>query len=325
MDTNSTIIEFDIGNKTSKEITASQFTGINDDPNKITWIHCNSHDQELLQKISGILQLPENINELLHDTSRIPRVEDTESSLTLKISSPLDILPHDKIHLEFTSLILYLTSHYCLTISGKTTPALKEFYEQRDKSLRFAKTPCFIAFIILDNILNDYSRIIFSFETLCDSLESQTRRAHKSHYRDVMRVKKFVIRTKRNISSIRDILMRISGRKISVVSEQCRKSLLDAYTHSQAIVSETDSLRDLLNSILDQIDNSLMHKMSETMTVLTAYATIIMPPTLIASIYGMNFVNMPELHWHYGYYYALGLMAGIALFLYYLFKRRKWF
>jgi magnesium/cobalt transport protein CorA len=324
---NSSIIEFDISKKTSEcvSVDAISEAAEKDDSNKIFWIHCDLHDKEFFNNISKTFHLSDTVMQYINDHSSIPKVEDTEDTLTIKISAPLEVATDKNIHLEFTTLIIHLTRHYCLTISKKPIPALEEFKVNHDKSLRFAKTPCFITFIVLDNILNDYAKLLFHFETICDLLERKSHSANKSQYREVMKVKKLVIKTKRFTSAIRDILMRISGRKINVVSEQCRKSLLDTYTHSQAIVSETDSVREVLNGILDQIDNAIMHKMSETMTVLTAYATMIMPPTLIASIYGMNFVNMPELHWHYGYYFAISLMLGIALALYFVFKRRKWF
>lgn len=324
-DIKSTIIEFDILKKSSSFVDAGAITAAADDSNKIFWIHCDLHENEFFDNINNTVHLSETVKQYMSDHSSIPKVEDTEDTLTIKISAPLEVAADKNIHLEFTTLIIHLTRHYCLTISKKPIPALEDFKVNHYKSLRYAKTPCFITFIVLDNILNDYAKLLFHFETICDLLERKSHTANKSHYREVMKVKKLVIKTKRFTSAIRDILMRISGRKINVISEQCRKSLLDTYTHSQAIVSETDSVREVLNGILDQIDNAIMHKMSETMTVLTAYATMIMPPTLIASIYGMNFVNMPELHWKYGYYFAISLMLGIALILYMIFKRRKWF
>lgn len=119
--------------------------------------------------------------------------------------------------------------------------------------------------------------------------------------------------------------MRISGKKIEVISELCRKSLIDLYNHSQALTAEADSEREILKGMLDQIDNSIMHRISDTMKVLTAYATIFMPPTLITGIYGMNFHWIPELSWEYGYFYALSLILGSGLTLYLVFKRLKWF
>jgi magnesium transporter len=91
------------------------------------------------------------------------------------------------------------------------------------------------------------------------------------------------------------------------------------------IANETDSLRDMLNSMLDQIDNALMQKMNETMKILTTFAAIFLPLTLITGIYGMNFQWMPELAWKYGYFYALTLLVVCGLSLLFIFKKMKWF
>jgi len=123
----------------------------------------------------------------------------------------------------------------------------------------------------------------------------------------------------------REILMRISGRSIAVISDACRTSLYNLSNHSHMVVHEADSIRDMLNSLLDEIENMLMQKLNETMRVLTAFAAIFLPLTLITGIYGMNFRWIPELNWTYGYFWALGLLVVCAGSLLFLFKKKKWF
>lgn len=325
IDQKSSIVLFDIIHKSATPITLSEAIAAMQDKNKIPWIHCDLNDEAFYTELKKSITIPPTLTELLSERSSISKLEEIDESLTIKLQAPLDPPKGKSSRQEFTTIIIHLTNQYCLTFSHKNIPALHEFTVEYDKALRYAKTPCFILFLILDIILNEYAQILYTYESLSDTLDFTSRLSHKHHYQEVMKAKKEMIRTKRFISSIRDMLMRISGRRMSVISEQCRKYLLDLYGHAQAIVRETDTVREILNGILAQIDNSIMHKMSETMTVLTAYATIFMPPTLIASMYGMNFINMPELHWKYGYYFALAIMLCSALFLYYMFKRRRWF
>lgn len=323
-ESNSIIIAFDIPHKTAKPIALEQAALAIQDK-KILWIHCDLHDKPFLEQVSNIIAIPETVTSYINESSKIPRLDESQESLAMKIQAPMELPIDKKSHQEFGTFIVYLTDKYCVTFSRRRIPAVQEFKKNYEKSLRFAKTPCFILFIMIDNILNNYAQILYAFESISDTLDFSSRTSHKHHYRSVLKIKKDMIKTKRHVTSIRDMLMRISGRKISVVSEECRKALIDTYNHSQAIVAETDSVREILNGILDQIDNSLMHKMSQTMTLLTAFATIFMPPTLIASLYGMNFDFMPELHWKYGYYFALALMLGSGVLLYALFKRKRWF
>ena len=196
---------------------------------------------------------------------------------------------------------------------------------QCQKSIRYAKTPCFILFLILEGIVNDYAKVLFNFELIAEQFDIRTYKTHKNIYRKIMEVKLHVMKVKRYNIAVREILTRISGRQIVVVSEQCRSSLYNLSNHAHMIVHESDSIRDVLNGLLDSIENSLMQKMNESIRILTAFASIFLPLTLITGIYGMNFRWIPELNWKYGYFSALILIlvCGISLFI--LFKKKKWF
>lgn len=319
------IIEFDTAKKTAHAIALDAMPAEPQDNSKIYWIHCNPNDKECLQKVMQKLNVPEIVHAILEDNSTLPKLDEAENSLTIRVQATIGGIAKKVRDERYASVIMHLTQHYCLTIAADSVPAISDLKHNYEKATRYAKTPCFIIFLLMDNILNDYAQLLFDIETLADDMDINVRSTHRNIYRKVMRVKKQAIKTKRYASAIRDILMRISGRKINVVSENCRKSLMDLYNHSQAIVSESDAVREILNGLLDQIDNNIMHKMSETMTVLTAYATIFMPPTLITGIYGMNFHWIPELSWEYGYFYALGLMVCSGLVLFLIFKKLKWF
>lgn len=179
-------------------------------------------------------------------------------------------------------------------------------------------------FLILDNIINDYAQFLFNFEVISDQMDVKVRESHDDIHSDVNNIRHRVMEIKRCTVAIREILMRLSGRKIAVISEECRISLSNLFNQSQMVFNEIDSIRDMLNAMLSQMDYHLMHRMNQTMQVLTAFAAIFLPLTLITGIYGMNFHNMPELNWYYGYYYALILIFVCGVGLYYMFKKMKW-
>lgn len=193
------------------------------------------------------------------------------------------------------------------------------------KSLPYAKTSCFLLFLLLEGVINDYAKIHLAYEELADQLDAQIRTPNKNTYSQVLELKHGVMKVKRYTIAIREILMRITSRNILVISEQCRTSLYNLSNHCHLIVNEIDSLRDMLNGLLGQIDNQLMQNMNETMKVLTAFAAIFLPLSLITGIYGMNFYWMPELGWKYGYFWALGLIVLCALLLFLIFRKKKWF
>ena len=97
------------------------------------------------------------------------------------------------------------------------------------------------------------------------------------------------------------------------------------YDHAIQAIEAIEYFRDIASGLIEVYISSLSFKMNEIMKVLTMVATIFVPLTFVASIYGMNFEHMPELKWKYGYLFALSIMGLVGLGMLYFFKRRKWF
>ncbi|RDI46555.1 magnesium transporter CorA family protein [Aquicella lusitana] len=322
----STVIEFDLSDHSFRPLRLDELVISRQEKNKIYWVHCDLNDKDTFRQLSVRLQLPEDVIQLCEEDELLPKLNDSDESLTMRIQCLLPCEPH-RIHhdVDFGNVVIHLTQHYCFTAASHPIPALSSFMHNYPKAVKYAKTPCFILFLMLDNAINDYSEMLLEFDLVTDQIDLRIRETHKNIYDEVIDIKKQVMKIKRYAAAIRDILMRISGRKITVVSERCRASLANLFDHSQVIISEADAIRDILNSSLDQIDNALMQNMSNTMKVLTAFAAIFLPLSLIAGIYGMNFEWMPELHWKYGYFWALSLMVVCGVGLLLLFKKMKWF
>ena len=319
------IIEFDLINKKYKTIKFSQFLDEPIDKMKVYWIHCHLSHSDELKKLASKIELPEETLQLCLQKNTLSKLIDHNTSLTLKFQCILEKV-FDKNKMEhFGNIVMYLTNQYCFTAAEQPIPALLEFKNHCHRTLKFAKTPCFILFLIMDYAMNDYAQFLFNFEVISDQMDIKVRENHENIYSDLIDTKHRVMEIKRCTVATREILMRLSGKKIGSVSEECRESLINLFNQSQMLFHEVDSIRDVLNGLMSQIDYSLALKMNKTMQILTAFAAIFLPLTLIAAIYGMNFVNMPELKWEYGYYYALALIFFTGLGLWTFFKRSDWF
>ncbi|MCB0582413.1 MAG: magnesium and cobalt transport protein CorA, partial [Phaeodactylibacter sp.] len=90
------------------------------------------------------------------------------------------------------------------------------------------------------------------------------------------------------------------------------------------VMDTIDTYRDVMNGLYDLYLSEISFRMNNVIQLLTIISTIFIPLTFLAGIYGMNFDNMPELHWEYGYFVLWGIMVVIALGLVYLFKRKSW-
>lgn len=320
-------VEFNSANHAYKQIALSDLNSRKNDSNVIYWVHCNSNDTDSFLEIAQILNLPESVLKLADKEETMPTLVETGDSLTIRIRCLLGNAFKVDEPVEYGTLVIHLTAHYCLTITYDNLPTINAFNASYHKAIKYAKSPCFILFLLCDHIINDYSDILYEVELKGEQIDFEMRsdEVETNPYKEVMFIKKQIMKLKRYISAMRDILMRISGRKIEVVSEQCRLSLGNLFDHSKMIVGKTDAIREILNNTLDQIDNSIMHKMSNSMKILAAFSAIFLPLTLISGIYGMNFHVIPELTWRYGYLWALSLMAICAFLLLIVFKKNKWF
>lgn len=319
----SRVAAFDTKQHTSKELIFDTFK-LADYPNDIFWIHCNLHEPKDLLFLKEQLQLPQELIDIAESREKLPKLVDNGETLIIRFQGVISWDPHLFNAPKIGTLTIYLTDRYCLTLASDPIMTLVGFEQTYSKSLKYAETPCFILFLIFEEFINIHNQILFNFEIMVEKIDAHLVAALHNPYTRVMHAKKILMRLKRNISAARDILMKISGRKIQVISDRCRHSLTGLFSHSQMIFIETDEIRDYLSSTLDQIDNTLMQQMSQSMKILAAFAAIFLPLTLIAGIYGMNFDNMPELHWHYGYYWALGLMLGFGLLFSLYFKIKRW-
>lgn len=318
------IIEFDLLHHTFRKMTPEELTLDVQEKNKVYWIHCNLRQEECNQFLLRKIGLPQHVLEGCTEENHLSHITDNDDELTLQIKcmSSLELSDNHEIFLD--NLIIHLTNTYCFTASVEPIPVLFEFLNKSQKAVHHAETPCFILFLLIEGIINDYAKVLFSYEELADNFESLIQDGYEHMYKKVVEVKHQVMLIKRYMIVIREILMRLTSRDIIVISGKCRASLANLSNHSHLIINEVDSIRDLLNSLMGQIDNEIMQKMSQTMTVLTAFAAIFLPLTLITGVYGMNFDWIPELHWKYGYFGALGLILGCGITLMLLFKKKKW-
>jgi magnesium transporter len=296
-----------------------------DNADLIYWIHLNSFDLPKIEPFIKNLSLYSELKKDLEGIDSLPIERHDETSLSIVVRYCEPTLENVN-QLEPSRLFIFLTEKYCLTIAEEDIPAIYEFSLSYRSEFRFAKTPGFILFLILDNLVDDYAAVVSKLENISEEIDLSIQKEFTKELNyTLLDFKRGLVVLKRVVASTRDILMRISGRKIIVISESCRLSLVDIYLHSQAVVGELDVLRELAANSLDAYNTALAQKMNEVMKVLTIFSSIILPMSFIASVYGMNFEHMPELKWEYGYLFAIGIMAFFAVILLAYFKKREWF
>ncbi len=185
--------------------------------------------------------------------------------------------------------------------------------------------PDYLFFALLDSIIDNYFAVLESIYDQLEALEEEVyndptpETAHK-----IQQLKKEVLGVRKWAFPVKELISRLIDSESPLISKETKLYLKDALDHCYEINENLQLYREMSTSLMELYMTNVSNKMNEVMKVLTIMASIFIPLTFIAGIYGMNFDNMPELHWKYGYHMALGVMALLFIGMMFYFKRKKW-
>jgi magnesium transporter len=202
-------------------------------------------------------------------------------------------------------------------------PAIKRWESHADLA---SEGGGFLLYILLDEIVDGYFDVLERLEGRAEDIEDQVFGSGmpETVQNEIFRLKKDLLKFRRGVAPLREVLDVLQRRTVDVVTERLEPYYRDVYDHVLRVTDFVDSLRDLLSSALEASLAVVSNRLNEVMKKLTSWAAIILVPTLIAGIYGMNFDHMPELNWVIGYPLALAFMALSAAVLWRMFRRRGW-
>jgi magnesium transporter len=129
---------------------------------------------------------------------------------------------------------------------------------------------------------------------------------------------------RKSVWPLREAIVRLERGGYSLIQESTQIYLRDVYDHTIQVIDTIETFREMLSGMLDIYLSSISNKTNEVMKVLTVIATIFMPLTFLAGVYGMNFKFMPELGWRWGYPLILIIMLGVGGIMLYFFKKKNW-
>ncbi len=190
-----------------------------------------------------------------------------------------------------------------------------------------ATTPGSLVYAILDAVVDGYFPLIDRLSDQIEDLEDRILAGGKvaGTLRPILDLKRQLLELRRTLSPARDVANALLRRDLPLVDDASAPYFQDLYDHLVRVLDQLDLQRDLLASALEANLSVTSNNLNAVMKRLTAFTVIVMLPTLIAGIYGMNFHFMPELSWPLGYAFALGLMAVVMIGAAVFFKRNDWF
>jgi magnesium transporter len=190
------------------------------------------------------------------------------------------------------------------------------------------KGPAWVAHAIMDRMVDEYMPLIDRFDEQIEGIESQilegTAQSDREVIPRIIRIKRSLQMLRRTTIYQREILLRLSRAEFDEIPRELVPFYRDVYDHFARVTELVDSYRELVTSLLEAQFSMQSNRMNEIMKRLTVLSTVMLPLSLIAGIYGMNFKHMPELEWLYGYPAALCVMALVATSILVFLRRNRW-
>ena len=184
----------------------------------------------------------------------------------------------------------------------------------------------FILYALMDFIVDSYFPIIDKIEDQVEEVEEQVfgEQSEKHVLERVYNLRHDLLELRPAIAPVTDMCNRLIRSDISIINKESHHYFRDIQDHAVTLLERVDSLRELLKSALESKMLLVSMRQNDVTRKLAAWAAMLAVPTAIAGFYGMNFENMPELKWHYGYFGVMGLVAVICGFLFWRFKKSGW-
>lgn len=188
-------------------------------------------------------------------------------------------------------------------------------------------TSGYLLYLLLDDLVDGYFDHTDAAEDRLESIEDAIfgeEETERQMQQDLYELRRDLVAFRRRVQPLREVVSALLRREVEWIDPVALIHFQDVYDHVLRAVDQLDSQRELLNNAVDAHLAIVSNRMNQVMKTMTSWGAILLGSTLVAGIYGMNFEHMPELHWQYGYPYALGIMVLITLVGYRYFRRRDW-
>ena len=321
-----TVVDYD-----DKALEEIQVNDINElfsycDNPRSTWVNVDGvHDTEIIGRIGQHFDIhPLTLEDILNTNQR-PKYEDYDKYLYIVLKM-LRYAP-DSRSVMSEQISLILTPNVLLSFQESEGDVFAGVRDRLHKGRgRIRSAGCgYLAYALLDAIVDHYFIILENIGLDIEELEEQVlSRPGPAKLKHLHELKREVLFLRKQIWPMRELVAGLSKESMSLIGSTTGVYLRDVYDHAIQAIETAESFRDLLAGLLDLYLSTLSYKMNEVMKVLTIMATIFIPITFIAGVYGMNFKYMPELEWPWGYGLVWGVMIVVAGAMIFYFKNKRW-
>lgn len=297
-----------------------------EEEDRTTWINIDGlSDTDEIEKVGKYYDLHPLIIEDIVNTTQRPKIDEYKDYFFI-VAKMLYYREDGRLENEHISIVL--GKNYVLTFQeagGDVFEGVRERLSKAKGRIR-SRGADYLVFALLDAIVDNYFIVI---DDMSDKIENMEERLFNSRPNDditleIQELKRTMLRIRRAVNPLREVVSRLEKMDHELVQEQTINYIRDLYDHMLQVSENLEIYREMTWGLMDMYMTTISNKMNEVMKVLTIMASIFIPLTFLAGIYGMNFEYMPELGFKYSYPILLILMSILIIGMLFYFKRKRW-
>lgn len=320
------VLDYDEAHFQEKEVkTIKECFPFKDTPT-VTWINIDGvHQADIIEKIGKHFDVHPLILEDIMNTEQRPKIEDFENYLFIVLKMLYQDDKNNEINIEQVSLIV--GSNYVISFQEREGDVFNPIRERiRTGKGRVRRMgPDYLAYALIDTIVDNYFIVLEKMgEKIEDVEEALIIEPSTKTLKNIHGLKRKLLLLRKSVWPLREVINALERGEYLLVKKATIIFLRDVYDHTIQVMETTEIYREMLSEMVDAYLSSISNKTNEIVKVLTIIATIFIPLTFIASIYGMNFTWMPEIEWPEGYHMVLIVMMIVGAIMLIYFRRKKW-
>jgi magnesium transporter len=321
-----TIIDYDEANFEEKDAATVEECLPYIRKSTTSWINIDGiHDPQVMQSVGDSFKIHPLAMEDIMNTGHRPKMDMYEDYILIIIKMLSYDDANGKIVAEQVSLLLF--ENLVVSFQERVGDIFDPIRERiRGKGIRIrSRKADYLAYALIDIVVDNYFSILEKLGERIEKLEEALETDPSPQIlHSIRKVKEEMILLRRSVWPLREMISNLEKVEMPLIEKSTRLFLRDVYDHTIQVIDTIESDRDILAGMVDLYLSAVSNRMNEVMKVLTIIATIFIPLTFLAGVYGMNFHNMPELSWRWSYPIVLVVMAATAVFMLFYFKRKKW-
>jgi len=295
------------------------------DTETVTWINVDGlGNTKIIEELGECFTIHPLILEDILNTDQRPKMEDLESYIYLNMKMLSYVDAEKDVKVEHVSMLI--GHNFLISFQEDVGDLFDPVRERIRKDGRIRKFgPDYLAYALIDGIVDNYFVVMEKIEEKVEDLEEELvlHPSQQSLHR-ISKLKKDMIFLRKSVWPLREMINSLEHSESPLIKDTTAIYLRDVYDHTIQVIDTLETLRDMVSGMLDIYLSGLSYRMNEIMKVLTLIATIFIPLTFVAGVYGMNFRYMPELAWEYGYFTVWGVMIAMVVLMLIYFRKRQW-